>query len=221
MILLFSGGLDSYIAWHYLHKPKTLYVDLGHRYAAHEVEVVKRLVPDTIIDTRLNLADQEEKDANIPLRNVYLTMIASHYDDDIILVVQKGEMDIPDRSVRFFNEFSVFLSAMLKKTKTLTTPFFLMTKTAMVTWYLNVGLDPNILLSTRSCYSPGELPCGNCSACFRRWVAFINNDMSEEYESDITKYSENTNYLDRLRAGHYDPVRTKETLNALKKAGIG
>lgn len=220
MILLFSGGLDSYIAWHFLHEPKTLFCDLGHRYAVHEFPVVKRLVPDTIIDSRLNLADWEEKDANIPLRNAFLVMIASHYDKDIVLVVQRGEMNIPDRSPHFFNSFGEWLSFLREGTYTVSTPFFAMTKTQMVAWYLNWRHDPEVLKSTRSCYSVGELPCGNCAACFRRWVAFYNNDLEEEYEQDIKKYDGIEIYVDKMKRGQYDRKRAEETLLALTKARI-
>ena len=220
MILLFSGGMDSYIGWHFLNKPKTLYVDLGHRYAVHEVDMVKKLVPDTVIDTRLNLAEFEAKDANIPLRNAFLTMVASYYDDNIALVVQKGELNIPDRSVHFFNEFGRMLTYLWGKRVTLTTPFFTMTKTEMVRWYVDKGLDIDVLLSTRSCYSPGDVPCGNCAACFRRWVALINNGLSEEYENDITKYDEIPYYVEAMKKGKYDFVRARETLDALKLVGI-
>ena len=220
MILLFSGGLDSYIAWHYLNKPKTLYVDLGHRYAAHEIEMVQKLLPDTAIDTRLNLAQFEERDANIRLRNCFLVMVASYYDKDVVLVVQKGELNIPDRSVKFFNFYSDFLTDMWEQRVTVSTPFFHMTKTEMVRWYLDEGLDPDVLLSTRSCYSPDDNPCGNCAACFRRWVALINNDLSEEYTNDITKYSNIRDYIQKMNKGWYDKKRTKETFDALRKVGL-
>jgi hypothetical protein len=95
-----------------------------------------------------------------------------------------------------------------------------MTKTEMVKWYLGAGLDPQILISTRSCYSPGDNRCGACSACFRRWVAFTNNDISELHENDITKYSEIPKYLEKMKHGKYDPVRAEETLRALRKVGI-
>jgi 7-cyano-7-deazaguanine synthase in queuosine biosynthesis len=220
MILLFSGGLDSFIAYHYLNKPKTLYVNLGHRYAVHEIEVVRKLVPDTAIDNRLNLAEFERRDANIPLRNVLLVSVASYYDKDVVLVVQKGEMNIPDRSPYFFNEYARFLTCMWGDRVTLTTPFFNMTKTEMVRWYMNNVKIQDSLLSTRSCYSAGDLPCGNCSACFRRWVALTNNDLSEEYENDITQYPEIPKYVEKMKHGRYDPVRSAETLDALRKVGI-
>lgn len=220
MILLFSGGLDSYIAYHFLKRPKTLYAVLGHRYTLHELEMVKKLVPDTIIEDRLNLADWEEKDANIPLRNAFLVMIASYYDEDVVLVVQRGEMDIPDRSIKFFNEFGEWLSFLWGRITTLSTPFFSMTKTDMVKWYLDHDLPPDLLISTRSCFSAGDKPCGNCKACFRRWVAFTNNDLVEEYEQPIEKFDGLKKYLDKLNRGEYEEKRAEETLMALRKARI-
>ena len=220
MILLFSGGMDSFIAYHYLSKPKTLYVDLGHRYAPHEVDMVKKLIPETIIDTRLNLADWEEKDANIPLRNAFLIMIASKYDKDVVLVVQRGEMSIPDRSPNFFNNFGKWLSFLWGSERSISTPFFHMTKTQMVAWYIQDANLKKDLLSTRSCYSPGDLPCGACAACFRRWVAFINNGLSEEYENDITKYSGIPEYINKMKLKKYDRLRTEETFKALRKVGL-
>jgi len=227
MILLFSGGLDSYIAYHYLGwynpgiKISTLYCDLGHRYAVHEVEKVKELIPTTIIDTRLNLADWEEKDANIPMRNAFLSMIASHYDREIILVVQKGEMEIPDRTQKFMEDISKLITRLKVPSRAckIWSPFTQMTKASMVQWYLITGLSEQKLLKTRSCYSAGEKPCGKCSACFRRWVAMSLNDLHEEYESPILLNEKIPDYIRKMMKGKYDAQRTAETLAALIKAG--
>lgn len=219
MILLFSGGLDSYIAWEFLHRPKTLYFDIGHRYAGNEIEVVRKLIPDTIIDSRLNLADWEEADANIPMRNAFFLMLATHYDKEIVLVVQKGEMDIPDRSPKFFREFGEWMSFLRGKMVLVSSPFFDMTKTQMVRWYLNHLYKRERLLETRSCYKPTDLPCGACSACFRRWVAFQNNSLSEEHEKDILLYDKIPEYVTKMQLGKYDVQRTSETFRALEKAG--
>jgi 7-cyano-7-deazaguanine synthase in queuosine biosynthesis len=187
----------------------------------HEIEVVKKLIPDTIMETNmLNLGAWEEKDANIPLRNAFLVMIASYYDKDVALIVQQGEMNIPDRSVYFFNEFSSILTFLWGEPATVVTPFFNMTKTDMVRWYLNEGFHEEALLATRSCYSPGEKPCGNCAACFRRWVAFSNCELEEEYEQPIKKFDGLKKYVDKMQRGLYEEKRTDETLMALKKAGI-
>ena len=45
MILLFSGGIDSFIAYHYLKEPRTLYLDLGTPYTKKEIEFVKKIDP--------------------------------------------------------------------------------------------------------------------------------------------------------------------------------
>jgi len=63
------------------------------------------------------------------------------------------------------------------------------------------------------------LPCGRCSACFRRWVAFKNNGLEEEYEYPILDYKEIPTYLEKMSVQKYDPQRTFETLNALRIAG--
>jgi 7-cyano-7-deazaguanine synthase in queuosine biosynthesis len=186
----------------------------------HEMEMVKKLIPKTTIDDRLNLADWEEKGANIPLRNAFLIMIASKYDKDVVLVLQRGEMEIPDRSVYFVNTFGEWLTFLWNEQVTVSTPFFDMTKTDMVKWYLDRGLDPNILISTRSCYSPEEKPCGNCAACFRRWVAFTNCGLEEEYDYPIKNFDGLKKYVDKMQRGLYEEKRTSETLLALKKAGI-
>ena len=94
MLLLYSGGLDSYIAWEYLIRPKTIYFDLGHRYSTHEMKAVHKTIPDTLIDKSLHLGRWEKDDADIPMRNAFMIMLASMYDKEIVLVVQKGEMSI-------------------------------------------------------------------------------------------------------------------------------
>lgn len=181
MILCFSGGLDSFVAYHYLNKPKTIYFDLGHRYVGNEVKVVRKLLPNTIIETGLNLSRWEARDANIPMRNLFLSAYAALYDPEVVLVVQKGEMDIPDRSPTFFNMMTFNISFLTGKNCVVSTPFYDMTKTQMVAWYIKEGCNVRKLLETRSCYGVKDLPCGECSACFRRWVALTNNGISEVY----------------------------------------
>jgi len=219
MILLFSGGLDSYIAWHYLDKPKTLYCAINHRYQIQEHKAVIDLIPETIVDSRLYLGDWEEDDANIPMRNAFFFMIASHYADKICLVVQKGEMSIPDRSPKFFSSFGAWLSWMRDKPIKIFTPFDEMTKTQMVRWYLEQGLNVADLLRTRSCFGDTTSPCGACAACFRRWVAFKNNGFSEPYINDILAYDQIPVYIEKMKALKYDELRTEETFTALKDAG--
>ena len=66
-VLLYSGGMDSWLI-DKLWKPDIrLYVDMNTRYSKEEM---KRLPDDTIIE-RLDLSKWEREDKIIPLRNMY------------------------------------------------------------------------------------------------------------------------------------------------------
>lgn len=228
MLVLFSGGLDSYIAYHYCKKefgetPKTLYVDLRHRYAEIEKQAVKDLIPDTIIDRRLTLADWEEPDGNIPMRNAFLLMIGAKYDNELVLVVQRGEMDLPDRSFEFFEYMENLLTLLNDNYTRLLLPFSGWTKTQMVKWYLDSGLPTYKLFHTESCYSEPTNSgyfCGVCSACFRRWVAMSNNGLQEFYNVSPYEGPLVRGYIIKMKAGEYDPARIEETFQALTRAGV-
>ena len=220
MILLYSGGLDSYIAWEYLKRPKTIYFDLGHQYALYEMMAIHETIPGTKIDDSLHLGQWEKDDADIPMRNAFMIMIASMYDKDIVLVVQKGEMSIPDRSDQFFFSFPQWLNWMKDESgHTLTSPFFDMTKTQMVEWYVNQGLSTERLVQTRSCFSSQDEPCGACGACFRRWVALMNNGILERHTHNMLHWDQIPVYIEKMKAGKYDELRTEETFKALTEAG--
>jgi 7-cyano-7-deazaguanine synthase in queuosine biosynthesis len=229
MILLFSGGLDSYIAWHYLKRPRTLYCDLGHRYNYVEKEVVRNLIVTTHIDGRIELGDMEKEDAEIPLRNAFLLMVASYYDHEIAIVCQKGEQDIPDRTPQFLESICGLMSTLHGRSVRIINPFSEMTKVDMVDWYKSERLPVEMLYRTWSCYRPrdpdmyeafaDDLHCGACSACFRRWVAFACNGLwEEEYRNNILKYEGIEEYLVKMANGGYDDQRVGETLLALKEA---
>jgi len=225
MILLFSGGLDSYIAWHYLERPRTLYLDLGHKYSEIEKQVVEELIVTTHIDDRLVLGEWEKDDAEIPMRNAFMLMIASYYDPKVVIVCQKGEQDIPDRTPTFLSVMATMMTNLHGTVIQIVNPFSEMTKAKMVHWYLEQKLPVDKLYSTWSCYAPttrsrNELHCGACSACFRRWVAFMCNGLEkEEYRFNITKWDRIPEYIERMKDGEYDEERVEDTFYALKKVG--
>jgi 7-cyano-7-deazaguanine synthase len=219
-VLLYSGGLDSYIAWEYLGRPKTIYCELNHVYQHFEEEAISKTIPNTVLDNSLSLARWEKPDAEIPMRNAFMLMVASYYGDKLCLVVQKGEMSIPDRSQKFFATFGETLSQLNNRKIEIFSPFFDMTKSEMVGWYIKKGLPISKLLDTRSCYSGGSKPCGACSACFRRWVAFKVNGFEEEMTHNILQWEGTKEYIDNMKLGKYDKKRTEETLAALRIAGV-
>ncbi len=185
-ILLYSGGMDSLIAWEYLERPETLYVDLGHLYADKEIEAVKSTVPDTTILSYPGIGKYEKQDAEIPARNLFLSILAAQEGADIIyMIVQKDEMSIPDRTMPFMEDASAMLSKLFGRFIKIYTPFSDKDKTEMVAWYItNDSSVESIqnLQNTVGCYEGGTRHCGNCPACFRRYVAFMNNGISVDFE---------------------------------------
>lgn len=228
-VLLYSGGLDSYIAYHYLEAQGyaviPLYAQLGHRYETQEYMALKRTQPflnaEIQLDNRVLLGDVEEANANIPMRNSFLAHIGALYGGNIWLTIQKGEMNIPDRSPEFLTQLSSLLSHLQGHTIRVRTPFSHMTKTDMVSWYLEQNLPLDGLLATHSCYSPvGTQPCGKCGACFRRFVSMSLNGIEEKYISDPWTTKLAKEYLEKGETGFYGEARDKNILEALRRKGV-
>lgn len=213
--ILLLSGMDSYIAWHYTGKPRTLYCSLGHKYEQNEVKWIKELVPDTIIDNTLHLGNWEHEDAFIPLRNMFLVSVGALYADEVILTVQKGELTLPDRSLYFMDEFGKMLSYLKEASIRIYSPFIELTKVDLVKWYVTKGLNIENLKKTVSCYTGHDIPCGRCNACFRRWISFTLNGIEEEYENNILDWSGIEVYLDKVKRGEYIEERRYEIINAL------
>lgn len=202
MILLFSGGIDSFVAYHYLNKPQTVYFDLRNRYAEREKIVIKNLIPTTIIDSSLNLHDREygEK-AYIPFRNLLLACQAARYSD-VIVIAGLADDKVSDKNEAIFEEFSNLLSKLERRSIRVISPFWNMTKEQVVKWYVkNIG--DNRLLETISCYNSDDQSnyCGICPSCFRKWCAlrasgydlkFYNKYLMDQYYKDAldNKYTD-------------------------------
>lgn len=192
MILLFSGGIDSFVAYHYLGKPQTLYFNLNTRYSRKEEMVVKALIPETIIENYIDFKSREEEgSAFVPYRNLHLALLANKYSDTIVIAGLKDDK-VNDKNETVFLEFSKLMTEMMGREIKVISPFWNMTKVDVIKWYLNHGGTIEKLYDTISCYSEGnEFYCGKCKACFRKWCAlracgaegieFFNDDLMREY----------------------------------------
>lgn len=218
-VLLYSGGLDSLIAWYMLDKPETLYVDLKHRYAQKELLSIGNLPIKPIIKISNYGLYFEKPNAHIPGRNLLLAMFAAGLGfDEIYLVAQKGEQNIPDRTPYFFQETSKVLSFHFEKDIQFLNGAPEYYKTEMVEWYISNDLPVEDLLISVSCYSSGEGHCGKCSSCFRKWVSLTLNgvDCDSIFRENIAEWGVG-NYLDRLDV--YDEYRKNEILKVYGMGG--
>jgi len=192
-ILLFSGGLDSYIAYKLWKPDLLLYCQLNHRYCRQELETISKLNIDhstLIIDKKVSLYSEERLDAIIPLRNLFLVSIASRYADTIGMGVLSGEVN-GDKGEDFRSLSEQLLSVCYSNSYwcegrkiNLVYPINNYTKAELINEYLLNGFSIPELLATRSCYSTSAIPCGQCSACVKRFIAMTINGIQEHYEVD-------------------------------------
>lgn len=191
-VMLYTGGMDSYMAWRLLDKPPILYVDMGHAYAEREIENLKVLHPDLYVpsDDRLFLGDLETASGWIPLRNAFLLMVGAVYRDDISTVylnALKGEGS-NDKAPRFLRQMTDMMSFCLERKVKAVAPFGKLHKYQLVRLFLErfpAPSDLQALCATSVCYRAalpsGMTGCGACGSCFFRWVAMSLNNVEETY----------------------------------------
>jgi len=228
-VVLYSGGPDSYITYRYVkgvHNAERRgeiipqYFDLGHRYATSELVAVARTVPETRVDRSLiGLGELEQPDGYIWNRNAFLVLMAAkNFDGDggrIYLSVQRDEQSIPDRTDKFMRQLPYLLDTLGQSNIEVVTPWAISDKTDMVEWYLE-RFNPEKLMMTTSCYQRTEgLPCGNCPACIRRYIAFSLNGLVEKYAQDPVRSEMARQYRLRADAGEYSEKRTQRIWAAL------
>ncbi|SCL13111.1 7-cyano-7-deazaguanine synthase (queuosine biosynthesis) [Micromonospora nigra] len=225
-ILLFSAGLDSFPAWHYLGKPRTLYFDSGHYGRQQEIDTVQALAAahgmDLEISNELDLSRWATPQGDlIPFRNVLFAMLAAFRAEVIWCVGVKGD-HTADKSPEAFARMSEMLSTFVDRPIRVDSPFWNMTKSDIVAWYLKSGLPVNHLLQTFSCATPGSAftHCGRCPSCLRRWIALTNNDITGHFAAPPWTWDRiRTYYVPAMASGGYPPHRVEEFHRAMATVG--
>jgi len=194
-IMLFSGGLDSFIMWRLLDMPDIVYFTIGHRSEKKELETIDRILnhPDIkfsgnfYIDRRLQLEEDVET-GYILFRNLLFILLAAKYAKTIILNSMLEYA--PDKNQKFFNRTERLMN--LSGTSSqwhrldyrrfrILTPFKYFTKTQLLTMYKKAFND-DLFKLTYSCYKGEDVHCGQCHGCIARAIAFRNLGVSEEYQ---------------------------------------
>lgn len=179
-VMLYSGGLDSWLISQLWKPDVRLYVDTGSLGSKAEV---KKLTPDVIVE-KLDIHKFEIPERNyiLPLRNLYFCMLAMNYGDTICLGATASSKNL-DKNETFCKLASDLLTYLIPQIYpenaperiNIVVPFKKYSKAQLLQMYKEQGGDLDLAFkSTSSCYNPKPdgSPCLECSSCIKRINAF-------------------------------------------------
>ena len=197
-ILLYSGGMDSWLIDKIWQPDEKIYINMHTRYSEQEIAKIKARNEDvTILDFPLGQYEREDK--IIPLRNLYLVMAICNYtgneDVDICLGATAGDR-VLDKSIGFTERVNDLLNYLYSpqwwipegKKVRVNIDFKDKTKEDLLQMYLdNGGSLEEAFKGSFSCYEPDEEnhECWACKPCFRKFVAF--SSMGYEFPEEVLK----------------------------------
>ncbi|MCK9273379.1 7-cyano-7-deazaguanine synthase [Candidatus Gracilibacteria bacterium] len=205
IIILYSGGLDSYILYQYAKKNypndniKAIYWNYYQDVAKIEISKLPNFVEIRNLDwmnlkgkTSIECPGRNEGPIFIPGRNLVFAVLCACEDlpDEIWLGTLAGETHNKgtDKNYQFLWNMNATLNYVLGPflgEKKIECKFPLadagMNKLDCVNWALNNGITKEELISTYSCHSGKDIPCGECVQCIKRWSIFGQNGFTEKY----------------------------------------
>lgn len=230
-----SGGMDSATMKNMLDEAGTLYrsfyFDFGQEYAKEEMQVLRKVL--NIDFQRLDFTSLFFKNFKHIMvgRNAFIIFMLAKIMrsrgewGEIWFGNLQGESPVlgGDKSRRFFNDIQKILYSENYDIRVIN-PLLGVNKVDEVAYWKY--RDINLLRSTKSCFSGKVLQCGKCQACFRKYVAFMANDIdiSKDFDREpdfdiyIEKYKKVMN--DALKDedySHYSPARIQSTLFVINK----
>lgn len=235
LAICISGGMDSYIAYFWAIKKLgykkediiCINFDIGHPYAKKEQEALKKLgIPYTTIHIDLLRESfgnmPTETKYVIPARNMIFSTIAAGFAERVWIMGMKFENHylMYDKNDDFFRIASACLTQSIGSQTIVESPFIDYTKTDIIQWAVDNKLEK--LHETTSCYHPKLHRCGECSLCFKRFVAMMACGVEEKFSSDPRKSEEAqrlvTVYKEAIRKNdfsHYQKDRILETFDIM------
>ena len=189
-VLLYSGGMDSYII-NYLWKPDVkLYIDYGTEQTAEE----RKRLPKDVIVKEINLNEYIENDNKntIPLRNLLFANIAINYGDIVAIGGVKGDLHY-DKTKRFAKKTTKLFNSVLSKEDSkrkveIVVPYRDYTKKQLLQRYITEGGDlEKLKAESWSCHFPkNDKECGECFPCKRKEKAI--REVQQEYDKQYPIY---------------------------------
>lgn len=186
-ILLYSGGMDSYLIDKLWKPDRRIYVDMHTRYSQQEIDCIKKRRNDVeFIDFPLGQWEREDK--IIPLRNLYLPMVICNItgDEDVDICLGATNSDrVLDKSQEYVEKATDLLNYLYQpqwwipngKKVRVNIDFKKYTKEDLLKMYIEQGGDLDKAYNESfSCYEPDEEGnvCHRCKPCFRKFVAFAS-----------------------------------------------
>jgi 7-cyano-7-deazaguanine synthase in queuosine biosynthesis len=239
-VLLFSGGMDSIIHAELLNPDMILRISLGETYEKMERQQALKVVFEMAWEKKFkeirnvfNFTEMELDNLIIPNRNAYLILKASEYGDKIYLSAIEGDTN-KDKDEPFFPLMQNLLNHLWEEhgwTETrkfeVLAPFQKMTKTELLAAFLarqratghteKEAILP--ILTSYSCFTGDEKPCGICKPCMRKAVALVNNGFNI-YENEGYFVNDPLEGLEKLKdkfPGNYRGREGYDTLMAYAK----
>lgn len=214
-VLLYSGGMDSWLMSKLWKPDIKLYVDMKTRYSENELARIRK-EPDVQV-VEFPLGQWERKDAIIPLRNLYLAMVACNVtgseDVEILIGATAGDR-VLDKSPAFVAKATDLLSYLYtpqhwipegKKVK-VCIDYKQYTKTDLLKMFKKQGGDlEEAFTHSFSCYNPVDgHECWHCKPCFRKFTAFseAGYEFSDDVARTVCSYIK-TDILPDIEAGTY------------------
>ena len=222
-VLLYSGGMDSWLMSKLWNPDIKLYVNMHTRYSENEMKKIKESESDvTFVD--FPLGQWERDDAIVPLRNLYLCMVACNVtgseDVEILIGATAGDR-VLDKSYEFVNKATDMLSYLYTpqhwipegKKVTVSIKYKDHTKTDLLREFAEQGGDLHeAFTKSFSCYDPIDgHECWHCKPCFRKFVSFasVGYDFPEDVARTCCKYIEKEIVPD-IQAGTYGRGESEE-----------
>ena len=171
-VLLYSGGMDSYIISKLWKPDIKIYFDYG----LEQNNLEKKYLPKDVIIKQLPIGEYMENDGihTIPLRNLIFSALAINYGDEICIGGLKTDLHY-DKKPEFTKKCTELFNSVLEKEKShktvkITVPFCNYSKTDLVKEYLKKGgTIEELNKNSWSCHEPiNNKPCGHCQACKAR-----------------------------------------------------
>lgn len=194
-VLLYSGGMDSWLIDKLWKPDKKIYIDIEGSYSKDEIS---RLPKDVEI-VKLPIGIYEQPSKYVPLRNLYFLMIASNYGDELCLGATGGDWGSKDKTPEFFAKAEDMLNFLLSKQSKvdssrhihIETKYLYMYKNELLEEYVKQGGSLESLYNDSfSCFTPvNGKPCLSCKPCFRKYVCLADAGFEFSKQERETMYN--------------------------------